>query len=153
MSDKRQVYRVILQLMTYIGIAALLWVMFGSVFVPDYDKSSSQTEYMEVTLQNLAEGKVTHVMWRGKIVSILHRSGSAINEGKASRYFVYYDLGDSGNCPLYFTGEVLKDTCTGTQYDQFGQPVNRIRADDLESPLHYFSGQKKLVLGKIKKSS
>ena len=147
MADKRQVYRVILQIMTYIGVAALLWVMFGSVFVPDYEKSNQSVEVMEINLQSLVKGKTTHVMWKGKKVSILHRNNQL---NKNSRYFVYYDLGDSGNCPLYFTGEILKDTCTGTQYNQFGKPVNNIRADDLELPSYYFIEQTKLVLGKEK---
>ena len=148
MTDKRQVYRVILQIMTYIGVAALLWVMFGSVFVPDYEKSDEAVEIIEMDLQNLARGKVTHVMWQGKKVSILHRNNQLDEADKDGDYFVYYDLGDSGNCPLYFTGEILKDTCTGTQYNQLGKPVNNVRVADLKSPTHYFLSQEKLLLGK-----
>ena len=154
MADKRQVYRVILQIMTYIGVATLLWVMFGSVFVPNHEKSNSPSnppvEIMEMNLQNLAEGKITHVIWQGKKVSILHRNNQSDDINKGSHYFVYYDLGDSGNCPLYFTGRVFKDTCTGTQYDQTGKPVNNSRADDLESPPYFFREKTKLILGRKK---
>ena len=148
MADKRQVYRVILQIMTYIGIAVFLWVMFASVFVPDNEKSSQPLEVMEISLKNLAKGKITHVMWQGKKVSILYRNHQQNKPTKSGRYLIYYDVGDSGNCPLYFTGEILKDTCTGTQYNQLGEPIKRLRANDLESPLYYFLNQTTLILGR-----
>ncbi len=142
MKDKRQTYRVILQLMTYIGVAALIGVMFSSAFVAD-EEQEELPDNIEMSLQQLAVGELTHVLWQGKRVSILHR-----NDAQQNGYFVFYDLGDSGNCPLFFNGSTLKDTCTGTQYNQLGKPVGQSRADDLASPPHYFLAiKKKLLIG------
>lgn len=142
MKDKRQIYRVILQLMTYISVVVLLWVMFSSAFVADKEQKI-QANNIEMSLQQLAIGELTHVLWQGKRVSVLHR-----NDAQKDAYFVFYDVGDSGNCPLFFKGKILKDTCTGTQYDQWGSPIGQSRADDLESPPHHFlANQKKLIIG------
>ena len=142
MSDKRQIYRVILQLMTYVSIGTLLWVMFSAAFVADKEPKVLP-DNIEISLQPLTKGELTHVLWQGKRVSILHR-----NDAQQNAYFVFYDLGDSGNCPLFFNGKVLKDTCTGTQYDQRGEPVGQGREDDLASPPHYFlDNQRKLIIG------
>ena len=150
MTDKRQVYRVILQIMTYIGIAILLWVMFSSVFVEDEENSDASGETIEVLVKSLAKGESTHVIWQGKKVSILHRNTPKGVANKTNEYFVYYDLGDSGNCPLFFTGDILKDTCTGTTYNQFGKPIERTNVNDLESPPHYFIEPTKLLIGEDK---
>jgi len=143
MTDKRQIYRVILQLMTYLSVAVLLWVLFSSTFVGDDKKQQRVDDPIEMSLQQLAQGELTHVLWQGKSVSILHR-----NDAVNTPYFVYYNLGDSGNCPLFFNGKVLKDTCTGTQYNQMGETLNKGRTDDLASPPHYFIlKQQKVIIG------
>ncbi|MCK5897151.1 MAG: hypothetical protein KAG20_10110 [Cocleimonas sp.] len=143
MADKRQTFRVILQLMTYIGVAVLLWVMFSSAFVADNAQQEEQDVNIEISLHQLAVGELTHVLWQGQRVSILHR-----NDAQQTPYFVFYDLGDSGNCPLFFNGKLFKDTCTGTQYNQLGKPITQNRAGSLESPPHHFLlKQNKLVIG------
>lgn len=142
MSDKRQIYRVILQLMSYSGIAVFLWVIFVATFVADEEKQTLP-ESIEISLQQLAKGELTHVLWQGKKVSILSR-----NDTKEIAYLVYYDLGASGNCPLFFNGKILKDTCIGTKYQQTGEPINKNKVDDLESPPHYFiASESKIIIG------
>ncbi|MCK5896278.1 MAG: hypothetical protein KAG20_05705 [Cocleimonas sp.] len=146
MEDKRRIYRVILQLMTYISVAVLLWVMFSSAFVANEEKQRPINSPINMSLQQLEKGEVTHVLWQGKRIAILYR-----NDVLENPYFVFYDLGDSGNCPLYFNGKVLKDACTGTQYSQNGIPVNQSRAGDLDSPPHYLLlEQKKVIIGSWK---
>lgn len=143
MADKRQIYRVILQMMTYISVGILLWVSFSSAFVGGDKPQQILDHPIEMSLQQLAQGKLTHVLWQGKSVSILHR-----NDAANTPYFVYYNVGDSGNCPLFFNGKVLKDTCTGTQYNQMGETINKGRSDDLSSPPHYFiARQQKVIIG------
>jgi hypothetical protein len=116
--------------------------MFGSVFITDKEQQAL-ADNIEIPLQLLAKGELTHVLWQGKRVSILHR-----NDVQQNTYFIFYDLGDSGNCPLFFNGKTLKDTCTGTQYDQMGKPVKQGRGNELKSPPHYFlANQSKLVIG------
>ncbi len=145
MADKRQIYRVILQLMTYISVVALFWVMFNSVFIADEEEKVLPVN-IEMPLKQLKKGELTQLWWQSKKVSILHR-----NDVSDNLYLVYYDLGDSGNCPLFFNGKILKDTCTGTQYDQTGKPIKRSRADDLQSPPHYFIvDQNKVIIGTSK---
>jgi len=143
MTNKRQTYRVILQVMTYISVVILLWVLFSSILVNDDKGQQILDDPIEMSLQQLAQGKLTHVLWQGKSVSILHR-----NDATNTPYFVYYNLGDSGNCPLFFNGKILKDTCTGTQYNQRGEAINKGRTDDLTSPPHYFiAKQQKVIIG------
>lgn len=144
--DKRQTYRVILQLMTYISIMALLWVMFGSAFVgkkTEAEINNRLDEIINIPLQSLSRGELTHVLWQGKRVSILHR-----NDVKEKIYLVYYDLGDSGNCPLHFNGKILKDSCTATQYRQSGIALNENRTNSLGFPPHNFSkNRQQLIIG------
>jgi hypothetical protein len=142
-TDKRQTYRIILQFMTYISVAILLSVLFNSVFIGNDKQTKTPTGTIEMSLQQLVQGKLTHVLWQGKNVSILHR-----NDVMNISYFVYYNLGDSGNCPLFFNGKFLKDTCTGTQYSQAGEAINKGGVDDLTSPPHYFiAKQQKVIIG------
>jgi hypothetical protein len=142
--NKRQAYRVILQLMTYISIMALLGVMFGSAFVgKKTETDNGLNETVRIPLQSLARGELTHVIWQGKRVSILHR-----NDVKEKNYLVYYDLGDSGNCPLYFNGKILKDICTATQYSQSGIVLNQSRDNNLKFPPHYITPKdQQLMIG------
>ncbi len=146
MADKRQIYRVILQLMTYSSAMVLLWGMFNTLFVSNKtEQHTLQAEKIEMSLQQLAKGKLTQVLWQGKRVAILHR-----NDQQTGSFFVFYDLGDSGNCPLFFNGKILKDTCTGTQYDQTGSPIERNNKNSLDSPPHFISKQNKLIIGSWK---
>jgi len=129
--------------MSYSAIAVFLWVMFSATFVTDDEEKQTLPDRIEMSLQQLGKGKLTHVLWQGKKVSILYR-----NDTQETAYLVYYDLGDSGNCPLFFNGKVFKDTCTGTQYQQTGEAVNQSKTDKLASPPHYFIALKnKVVIG------
>ena len=142
MANKRQIYAVILQLMTYISVVTLLWVIFNSIFIEDEEKKVLPVN-IEMPLKLLKKGELTHLLWQGKKVSILHR-----NDVNGALYLVYYDIGDSGNCPLFFNGKFLKDTCTGTKYDQTGKPIKPSRANDLQSPPYYFiAEQNKIIIG------
>jgi hypothetical protein len=149
---KRQTYRVILQLMTYISIMALLGVMFSSAFVGNNTETEINNRLdgiIKIPLQSLSRGELMHVLWQGKRVSILHR-----NDVKEKTYLVYYDLGDSGNCPLYFNGKLLKDICTATQYRQSGVALNKNRTNSLGFPPHYFAtNQQQLIIGLSKSQS
>lgn len=152
MADKRQVYRLILQVMSYIGVGAILWVMFSSAFVGHRDdERANPVERIEMSLQQLKSGEMTHVMWMGKKVSVLHQRDGEKTSTKMPPYYVFFNVGDSGNCPLFFAGKRLKDTCTGTLYDQNGQPIGRSRADDLVSPPHYFLSNDLLIIGEKKR--
>jgi hypothetical protein len=129
--------------MSYSAIAVFLWVMIGTTFVADNKKKQTLPDRIEMSLQQLTKGELTHVLWQGKKVSILYR-----NDTSDTSYLVYYDLGDSGNCPLFFNGKILKDTCTGTKYHQTGESVNQSKVDDLASPPHYFITLKnKVIIG------
>ncbi|MCK5901550.1 MAG: hypothetical protein KAG28_00250 [Cocleimonas sp.] len=152
MADKRQVYRVILQLMTYIAIGLFLWLMFRSAFVSPIDQEQHKLpEIINFSLQQLAVGEISRVIWEGKSISILHRNRALKNTDPSSRYFVFYNRGDSGYCPLFFNGKVLKDTCTGTQYNQKGEPINTNKDGDLASPPYYFSSPQLLHIGTLEK--
>ena len=88
--------------MTYISVVILLWVMFNSIFIADEEKKVLSA-HIEMPLKQLKKGGLTQLLWQNKKVSILHR-----NDISDNLYLVYYDIGDSGNCPLFFNGKILK---------------------------------------------
>lgn len=143
MSDKRKLYRVIMKILTLVGVGIILWVFLNSVFVTNHEKQSEAQEHMEVSLKQLDFGEITHVNWNGKKVSILNTA----NATERATFFVFYDVGDSGNCPLFFNGEILKDTCTGTVFNQQGESITKGRSHTLQSPPYYFKDQFTLVFG------
>lgn len=174
MTDKRLLYRVIIKLMAVAGIIALVLVFLNATFNSrdDIDEVapvvSSEVVYMK--LANVEEGKVATVTWENKRVGIIKRSGLAQLDliKKTSKapaatsldldvhpwrsldasYFVYFDKGDSGYCPLFFERDILKDTCSGLRYDLTGRQIGGVKT--LAIPPHYFAQAGELVVGRWK---
>lgn len=174
MSDKRLLYRVILKVLVTIGIIALLLVFFNAAFYSNIETTEAviDVDDTEVDLSGLLSGNNTIVRWNNRRVGILKRHGAnqlalvkqASVAPKATladvdshpwrsldpRFFVYFDVGDSGHCPLFFQnkeGEVsFKDTCSANWFDSQGR-FKSDRTAGLEIPPHYFTGDQ-LVIGR-----
>ena len=172
MTDKRLLYRVILKIMAAAGIIALLLVFLNATFNSggDIDEVSPviSSEVVYLKLANVEEGKVTTVIWENKRVGVIKRSsqtqlGLMQQSSKApeasiidleshpwrsidATYFVYYDKGDSGYCPLFFERENFKDTCSGIRYDLTGRQDGGTKT--LGVPPYHFSNTGELAVGR-----
>ena len=175
MADKRLLYRVILKVLGMIGIMALLLVFLNSVFYTNIETEEIviNADDTLVDVSGLLNSSNTIVRWNNKRVGILKRndanqlaliaqSSKAPESNLASinvhpwrsidpRFFVYFDVGDSGHCPLFFLNTVdevaFKDTCSGNWFDSEG----RLKSDGtagLKIPPHHYSEQGQLVIGR-----
>ena len=172
MTDKRLLYRVILKIMAAAGIIALLLVFLNATFNSrdDIEEVSPviSSDVIYLTLAGVEEGKVTTVIWENKRVGVIKRSShtqlglnqktSKAPEAAAvdlethpwrsldATYFVYYDKGDSGYCPLFFERENFKDTCSGIRYDLTGRQDGGTKT--LGVPPYHFSKAGELAVGR-----
>ena len=125
-----------------IGTAILLYVMLSSLFEEPKDTQPNTTSVniIEVDLTGMINNQIRKTRWNGREVIIL--------KGKsASDYSVYFNTGDSGNCPLFYIAGTFKDTCTGTMYDQHGYEKNTQQPKKLKGPDYYFQDSV-IVIGK-----
>ena len=175
MTDKRLLYRVSLKVLGMIGIIALLLVFFNATFYTNIETEEAviNVDDTEVDVSGLFSGGNTVVRWNNQRVGILKRtdvnqlaliaqSSEAPKSSLASvnrhpwrsidpRFFVYFDVGDSGHCPLYFQNKAaevsFKDTCSSNWFDSQG----RFKSDGtagLKIPPHYYSENDQLVIGR-----
>ena len=169
MENQRLIYRVILKVSAVLALMILTWVFVNSLFTQT-DKSSESSEKAEqinlikIDLSEMLKGNIQKVRLGNQEVSILYRKVSApleklktiFNKDVAihpenSDFYVFYNYGDSGNCPLFYSKDTLKDTCSGKVFNTFGQEINnQNNGFQLKIPPHYFEGGK-LFLGKWKK--
>ena len=174
--DKRLIYRVALKILFSVALIILLIVFVKSLFtVPESQTDRVASEPMPVVtldLQGILKGDVRKIRWQGKDVAILKRAddyafrptkyipkiphpslnGNARSLTKA--YFVYYNYGDSGHCPLFKETNTLKDTCTGIKFDMAGKEIGKgLQGHRLEIPPHYFDDKLggKLIIGRWEK--
>ncbi len=174
MTDKRLLYRVILKLMAAAGIIALLMVFLNATFNTRDDVEEItpviSSEVVYLSLGNVEEARVTTVNWENKRVGIIKRREHAQSNlmKRSSKapvttqldidshpwrsldvsYFVYFDKGDSGYCPLFFEREVFKDTCSGIRYDLTGKQIGGTKT--LKIPPHHFVQAGELAIGSWK---
>jgi len=175
MTDKRLLYRVILKVMGTIGIIALLSVFLSSAFYSNIETTDAVIDVNDtrVDVSRLFAGDVIIVRWNNRRVGVLKRTDATqlalvkqmSNAPKPSldavnlhawrsfdpRFFVYYDVGDSGHCPLFVDNEggeaAFKDTCSGNWFDAQG----RFKSDNtagLKIPPYYYSDMDELVIGR-----
>ncbi|RVU82786.1 hypothetical protein EOL70_19790 [Leucothrix sargassi] len=172
MTDKRLLYRVILKLMAAAGIIALLFVFLNATFNSRDDLEEEEpvisSEPVILPLASVEFGKVTTVNWENNRVAVVERSKQAqtslleqSNQAPDSTllslethpwrsanvaYFVYFDKGDSGYCPLFHDKGSFKDTCSGVRYDVTGRQEGGTKT--LSIPPHYFTSTGTLVVGR-----
>lgn len=175
MTDKRLLYRVILKVLTAIGIIALLLVFFNATFYSNIETTEAviDVDDADVDVSHLFAGSTKVIRWNNQRVGILKRTDAnqlALIKGTAEapkasgdevdshswrsldpRYFVYFDVGDSGHCPLFFqneAGEVaFKDTCSSSWFDSQG----RFKSDGtagLKIPPHHYTDTDQLLIGR-----
>ncbi len=164
MKNPRLVFRVVIKILTVLGLLILLWVFVSSLFVQQDKEPVVEHDLLEVDLNNMRDNDIRKTVWNGKEVAILQRKGrpilyhtkylakiphQSLNSGLRSitnKYFVYFNQGDSGNCPLFKEPDGFKDTCTGTRFDTAGREKDKgLQGYRLGIPPHYFQDDKLFI--------
>lgn len=164
MKNPRLVFRVIIKILTVLGLIILLFVFTNSLFVQQDKEKVIEHDLLTLDLKDMIKGDVRKIRWGGKEIGILKRKGhhvlrhtkyiakiphQSLNSALRSlteEYFVYYNQGDSGNCPLFIEGDGFKDTCTATRFDTSGREKGKgLQGFRLAIPPHYFQGDKLFV--------
>jgi hypothetical protein len=165
MKNKRQLYRVLMKSMAFIGIAILLGVMVNSLFIPSEKTKAHAISVQSVSLVGLQPGKIKRTRWNNKDVSILYRPDSLLNFDRTfsglndtglnkelrsvrPEYFVFFNYAGAANCPLRYTGDGLKDICSGLEYDLTGRPLSGSGSGEMVKIVpHYYDQNGNLILG------
>lgn len=175
MSDKRLLYRVILKVLSAIGIIALLLVFLNATFYSNIETQEAiiDAEDIRVDISDMIDGSNKVVRWNNQRVGVIkHFKTQQLALVKASaiapkatlaeigihpwrsldpRFFIYFDVGDSGHCPLFLqknSSEMsFKDTCSGNWFDAQG----RFKSDGeagLKIPPYHITDEGQLVIGR-----
>lgn len=163
MENQRLIYRVILKVLTSFALMILIWVFVSSLFTQSGKnvKNGANESVVEFDLSAMKKGEIRKLRFGNKDVSVLYREKPINHETLESlqqpnmilhpednNYFIYYNHGDSGNCPLFYSKKGLKDVCSGTVFDTVGRDIrNENHGYKLIVPAHYYSGNR-LFLGK-----
>ena len=156
MRDRRLYYRVVLKSMLFIGVLVLLFVFLNSLFVASKTEVVKEKALVSLDISDMQRGEIRKTRLDHKEVAVLYRKqviGSEINnlhktspgiyssESRSRKvdYFVYYNHGDSGNCPLFYSDEIFKDVCSGKLFDDSGREKNnKQHGYKIAIPPHYF---------------
>ena len=171
--NKRQVYSLLLKLLTLFGVVILMAVMINSLWglkeIGGDTKGGEKTasaNVMKIMLKDMQQGSMKRVLFQGQDIAILYRANEIgtskvvtddkketkqLNEAWRSikkDYFVFINAAGATRCPLHLSAnaQVLKDICSGVTYDTTGRN-NRGGIERLIIPPHYFDGSGALFLG------
>ena len=171
MQNRRLFFSVIIKLLVFLGLLLLTLVFLNSLFTNDSSNSKVAKVEKPLTIIDISEmqsGQIRKARWKNREVAILFRQfpenldqAVKVNEltdlhpsikthtrSKKPEYFVYFNVGDSKNCPLYYAGGIFKDVCSSNRFDEAGRYVNgNLQSYMLEIPAHYFEHDK-LIIGK-----
>ena len=176
MLNRRTLFAAIIKLLVMLGLLLLAIVFINSLFIGDDNArpkiEENPVDIVSLDIADIRKGQVKRVRWDNREVAILYRqfpeklsqatvenSASLTNEKIHSsinaetrsiknEYFVYFNVGDSKNCPLYYAGGVFKDTCSSNQFDESGRNISTSPLNyKLQIPPHYFDKQQ-LIFGK-----
>lgn len=140
MQSRRLFFRALLKALVFLGLVVLLLVFFNSLFTTDKATNKQSKKFNKVILDisGLEPGQIKKIRWDGREVAVLrrikaikekdtvrsdadHKTLNAWSRSLKPEYFVYMNVGDSGNCPLFYSQATFKDICTGTLFDESGR--------------------------------
>ena len=153
-NNKKQVYRVIIKLLSFVGLSVLSYFIIRSAISPPLPQSMHKVVPVRVDLSGLSPGQIKILNWNHQNIAILHRTAAmqaSVSNRTNNHYFVFINAGGDLNCPLRVSqkqASYLQDSCSAYLYDAYGkalQPNARIK--DLVSPPHHFIDQNHLLIG------
>ena len=170
MKNRILLFSVIIKSMILLGLLLLTLVFINSLFTNN--KTQKKEISQEVTLAtiditDMFSGQIRKVRWNNKEIAVLlrqfpqklleadkpfeeklHPSINKQTRSKIDNYFVYFNLGDSNNCPLFYSAGEFKDVCSANKFDEAGRAFNSTTSSfTLKVPPHYFD-KNELVIGK-----
>lgn len=173
MQNRRLLFSVIIKLLTFSGLILLTVVFVNSLFSSDERVTTNVNKEFATVILDITEmykGQIKTVRWNNKEVAVLfrqfpeklggidkvsldenhHPSIKAQLRSVKSEYFVYFNIGDSKNCPLYYAAGVFKDVCSSNRFDEAGRDIKaNLQSYMLEIPPHYFE-KGNLIFGQWK---
>ena len=156
MPNRRLYYRVVLKSMFAIGVFVLLLVFLSSLFVGGEQELETRSAIVVLDISDMQKGEIRKTRWDDKEVAVLHRNDSisiknnnlpkspseisnTLFRSQKADYFVYYNHGDSGNCPLFYSANSFKDVCSSKLFDSTGREVkNSEQGYKIKIPPHFF---------------
>lgn len=173
MQNRRLLFGVIIKLLILSGILLLIAVLVNSLFIKTPTKSIFENNKIPITkigLTDMFKGQIRKIRWKNKEVAVLLRQfpeklqsdnsefsdkplhPSLDNKTRSLKdsYFVYFNTGDSNNCPLHYAAGEFKDVCSANKFDEAGRPLSASgESHHLKIPPHYFENSD-VVIGKWK---
>jgi hypothetical protein len=169
MQDRRLLLRTILKTMIFSAVLILLLVFINSLFLNDKPRlntnNSGVLQLVHLNVSELQPGQIMKTRWKGKEVAVLYRQNlqseikqsasdedlhpslHAFSRSQQPEYFVYFNVGDSGNCPLFYSQGIFKDICTANEFDESGRGIKGAQGNSaIQIPPHHFIGNE-IVIG------
>jgi len=163
--QNRRLFSLIIKILLLIGVIVFALVLINSLFT-DGNNNQSRTDNNEVIIvemntEGMQRGQIRKIRWQNREVAILLRqfpqtlfevdttklpekNHQSINPQTRSikiEYFVYFNNGDSKNCPLHYAAGIFKDICSGNRFDEAGRDISgNLYAYKIHIPPHYFKG-------------
>ncbi len=158
-THKKQVYRIILKSLAFIGLSALAFSLLRTALLspaPTNHKKAS-TKPIIVDISQLSAGEIKTVHWNNQHIAILHRTVAMLEQvdihNRNNKYFVFINQGGDVNCPLTTdtkTKHYLKDICSGYLYDSSGKVLkSNARVRNLSIPPHRLINKHQMLIGEI----
>jgi len=171
MQNRRLLFSVIIKLMMFSGLLLLILVLLNSLFTSSGSVTKTTNNEIPSVMLDVTEmqsGQIKKTRWGNKEVAILlrqfpdkllhtsseisakdlHPSMKQKTRSKKPEYFVYFNTGDSRNCPLYYAGGVFKDVCSSNRFDEAGRDINaNLQGYMVGIPPHYFE-KSTVIFGK-----
>jgi hypothetical protein len=144
MQDRRLLLHALLKTLVFSAVLLLLLVFVNSLFTDSKIRlnTAGAVQKVQLDVSDLQPGQIKKTRWKGKEVAVLrrlslekipplhtifkedlHKSLDAWSRSQKPEYFVYFNAGDSGNCPLFYSQGKFKDICTANKFDQNGRDI------------------------------
>ncbi len=175
MQNRRLLFSVIIKLLVFFGVFLLLLVLVNSLFTGNsttgiqQETTSKEIQTVSIDTHGMFKGQIRKTRWNNKEVAILFRQfpeklsnnenhveenlDASIDKKDRSRnkeYFVFFNFGDSFNCPLFYIAGEFKDVCTSNKFDESGRMLNGDPSSfKFRIPPHYFI-ETSVIIGKWK---
>lgn len=169
MQNPRLYFSAIIKLLILLGLLLLTIVFFNSLFTEDNSYKVSENEKIPISsidISDMFKGQILKTRWNNKEVAVLlrqfpekiksndtnledlHASLNINLRSQTEDYFVYINLGDSNNCPLFYSAGEFKDVCSANLFDEAGRPLKGNSSSfKVNIPPHYFNAEN-LIIGK-----
>lgn len=170
MQNRRLIFSFVIKLLIIFGLMLLTVVFVNSLFSSDSRVTKTingESSSVEIDISDMYKGQIKKIRWNNKEVAVLFRQFPEklveqkienLKEGfhpsikkrirsQNEKYFVYFNSGDSKNCPLFYSSGEFKDVCTSNKFDEAGRVLSvPLQGFVLAIPPHHFMANT-LVIG------